>query len=207
MLLVISGHAGWHHTGGSYDPRVRCPFVPCLVAPLVALMALAGCGGDDDSDGASGLEGLVTERIGPYEHLMAPIDYDRPAPSGGDHLFAPFWLNCGVYEGEVPDELAVHSLEHGAVWIALGSDSTDADRERAAELADGRKAFVSDVPDLEDPVQLVAWGVRLPLDSLEGDAPEAFLDEFIDGSGAPEAGLSCSSEFGQPPTPPELQLG
>jgi hypothetical protein len=185
---------------------VHCPFVPRLAAPLVALVALAGCGSDDDSEAASGLEGLVIERVGPYEHVVTAVDYDRPAPSGGDHLFAPYWLNCGVYEGEVPDELAVHSLEHGAVWIALGPDSTDTDRERAADLADGRKVFVSDVPDLEDPVQLVAWGARLPLDSLDGDAPETFLGDFIDGSGAPEAGSSCSSEFGQPPVPPELQF-
>ena len=129
-----------------------------LAAPSSTVLALAGCGGDDGSGGGGDIEGLVIERIGPYEHVLADLDYDDPAPSGGDHLLAPYWLNCGVYEGEVPDELAVHSLEHGAVWIALGPDSTAADRERAAELAEGRKVFVSDEPDLADPVQLVAWG-------------------------------------------------
>ena len=34
---------------------------------------------------------------------------------GGDHFAR--WLACDVYDEEVPAELAVHSLEHGAVWV------------------------------------------------------------------------------------------
>ena len=111
--------------------------------------------------------GVETERVGDYDHLLGDLAYDDPAPSGGDHPPAPYWLTCGVYDGEVPAELAVHSLEHGAVWIALGPDSTADDRAAAAELAEGRKVIVSDVPDLADPVELVAWGFRLTLESAD----------------------------------------
>lgn len=184
---------------------------PALAVGL-GLVLLGGCGDDggsgaNDTETSTGaadeIEGLVTERIGPYDHVLGDLDYSSPAPSGGDHSPPPYWLTCGVYEGQVPDELAVHSLEHGAVWIALGPDSTAADRTAATALAAGQKVFVSDVPDLPDPVQLVAWGVRLPLETVEDPRADRFIDRFVDGDGAPEPGASCQS-LGQPPTPPEL---
>ncbi len=181
------------------------------LAACAALLVgvVAGCGGDD-GEGASvdadGVDGVVVERVGEYEHLDTDLDYDVPAPSGGDHPHAPFWLTCGVYDGEVPDELAVHSLEHGAVWIALGPESTPEDRATAEALASGRKVIVSDVPDLPSPIELVGWGARLPVDTMADPRAEVFVEEFIDGPGAPEAGLSCES-VGEPPTPPTLPTG
>jgi hypothetical protein len=186
---------------------------PIVGAALLALAGLAGCGddagGDQDGSTNADLEGVQIERVGEYDHLVADLDYDRPAPSGGDHLPAPAWLNCGVYEGEVPDELVVHSLEHGAVWIALGPASTEADRAAAIDLVAGHegRVVVSDVPDLGNPVELVAWGVRLPLDRADDPRAAAFLDTYVDAQGAPEAGAPCSDAFGDPPTPPPLPLG
>lgn len=176
-------------------------------------VAFGGCGSDGGaapesaatSDAVS-LDAVQIERVGAYVHPLGDLDYPRPAPSGGDHPPGPYWLTCGSYDGEVPDELAVHSLEHGAVWIALGPDSTPADRAAAEELASGRKVIVSDVEDLESPVELVAWEHRLPLDSMEDPRAEAFVEEFVDGSGAPEAGSSCES-VGDPPNPPTLPTG
>lgn len=186
----------------SRPPR---PFRP--VAVLVATVAaLLGCSDDGAGTAATerdeaGIEGVETERIGDYVHALGDFDYDRPAPSGGDH--GPYLVTCGVYEGQVPDELVVHSLEHGAVWIALGPASTEADREAAADLADGRKVIVSDVPDLPDPVEVVAWGVRLRLDAATDPRAEAFVEQFVDGPTAPEAGFGCEN-LGDPPTPPTL---
>ena len=174
------------------------------VATLVVLL-LAACGGDDGDDT---VDGVLTERVGEYEHFVADLDYDTPAPSGGDHLPSPGWLNCGVYDGAVPDELAVHSLEHGAVWIALGPDATDADRDAAVDLVDiapGR-VIVSDVPDLPNPVELVAWSFRLPLDSASDERAAAFVEHYVDRSTAPEAGSACAGAFGEPPTPPPLPV-
>jgi hypothetical protein len=182
---------------------------------LVVLFAgIAACGGgtDDSAAGASDattgaqIDGLVTERVGDYTHLLGHIAYEDPAPSGGDHPPAPYWLTCGTYEGAVPSELAVHSLEHGAVWIALGPDSTPEDRAAAAELAAGRKVIVSDVTELPDPVQLVAWGFRLPLEAATDERAAAFVERFVDAASAPEATASCAS-VGEPPTPPALPEG
>jgi len=164
-------------------------------AATVAVGLLACSGGGDVIEGESStpegstvtLDAVVTERVGDYEHVLGDLDYDRPAPSGGDHPPAPYWLTCGVYDGEVPDELAVHSVEHGAVWIALGPDSTDADRTAAEDLARGRKVIVSDVPALPNPVEVVAWEHRLALESAADPRAALFVDAAIDFGGAPEA--------------------
>lgn len=174
---------------------------PALVV-LFALLAACGNGGTEP------IAAVEEERVGDYSHLVADLDYDEPAPSGGDHLPSPGWLNCGVYDGEVPDELVVHSLEHGAVWVALGPDATTADRAAAVELAERRagRVIVSEVPDLAGPVELVAWGFRLRLDAAADGRAAEFVDEYVDASTAPEAGAACVQGFGDPPTPPPLPV-
>ena len=173
-------------------------------------MLLLGCSGDDEPEDAATpaveLDGVLTERVGDYVHVDpgVDLDYPAPAPSGGDHIFGATWATCGVYDGEVPDPLVVHSMEHGAVWIALGPDSTAEDRQLATEVAAGRRVVVSDVPDLANPVELVAWGFRLPVDSVADPRTEAFVEEFIDAPTAPEAGAACEGALGVPPNPPEL---
>jgi hypothetical protein len=180
---------------------------PVLPLCFVLFVPFAACGGEADDPGdaaaADELDGVVVERIGPYEHLLGDIAYDEPLPSGGDHAPPPYWLTCGVYEGEVPPELAVHSLEHGAVWIGLGPDATADDRATATELAERETVIVSDVPDLEAPVELVSWGRRLTLDSADDPRADEFIEAFVDAEDAPEPGASCDS-LGEPPVPPEL---
>jgi hypothetical protein len=183
---------------------------PVPAALLAAALALAaGCGDDPPSatpasNGSGDIPGVEIERVGPYDHLLADLDYPRPAPSGGSHTPAPYWLNCGVYDGAVPDELAVHSLEHGAIWIALGPDADDATRDLAARLAEGRKVIVSDVPDLPDDVEVVAWEHRLVPDGLDDPRVEQFIGRFLDSGTAPERGALCQQGLGEPPTPPSL---
>src|SRR5690606_12844335 len=44
-------------------------------------------------------------------------------PAGGVHYDR--WLNCGVYSEPVEVGNALHSLEHGAVWITYRPDLAD----------------------------------------------------------------------------------
>ena len=41
------------------------------------------------------------------------------------------------------------------------------------------------------PVMLVAWGVRLPLESLDDERFDRFLATFIRGPQTPEPGVPC----------------
>jgi hypothetical protein len=70
------------------------------------------------------------------DHTKEPVDYPQSPPVGGPHN--PIWQNCGFYSKPVRDENAVHSMEHGAVWIPtpptfprIGSRRSRASRRRA----------------------------------------------------------------------------
>ncbi|MCA1688251.1 MAG: DUF3105 domain-containing protein, partial [Actinobacteria bacterium] len=72
---------------------------------------------------------VQTYDVGPGgAHTEADVDYAQTPPAGGEHN--PVWQNCGFYEEPVRDELAVHSLEHGAVWITYLPDLPQDEIER-----------------------------------------------------------------------------
>src|SRR5436190_20321045 len=97
---------------------------PWLAVGLAGVLASAGVAAaiivpEDHTTVAD----VRTFRIETRNHVLEP-HYASVPPAGGDH--APQWLACGVYDRPVDDGLAVHALEHGAVWIthdpAMGAD-------------------------------------------------------------------------------------
>ena len=61
--------------------------------------------------------------------VRGPIEYDREPPTNGNH--APLWQNCGFYKKPVQNRYAVHSLDHGVVWITYLLEGTaQAERRR-----------------------------------------------------------------------------
>ena len=56
----------------------------------------------------------------------------RP-PVGGTHN--PNWQNCGFYDRPVEEALAVHSMEHGAVWLTYQPDLAPEKVDRLASYA------------------------------------------------------------------------
>ena len=48
-------------------------------------------------------------------HVTTKVSYPLTPPVGGDHAATP--QNCGIYTDPVANENAVHSMEHGAVWV------------------------------------------------------------------------------------------
>lgn len=80
-------------------------------------VALAACssGGAQGDLTETGLEAVVTYEGLERTHVEGDVDYEQSPPVGGPH--APIWQDCGFYDAPVRDERAVHSLEHGAVWI------------------------------------------------------------------------------------------
>ncbi|NYG56800.1 DUF3105 domain-containing protein [Nocardioides perillae] len=137
------------------------------------------------------VEGLTFVDDLSQNHVEGEVDYEQTPAVGGDHNAV--WLNCGVYEEPVPDELAVHSLEHGAVWLAHAPDA-DADvREALGEIADGNGyVLVSPVEGLDAPVVASAWGVQLELDDAEDPKLEGFVTQFAQGPQTPEPGAPCT---------------
>jgi hypothetical protein len=96
--------------------------------------------------------------VGPAgNHTEADVDYEQNPPVGGAHN--PVWQNCGYYDQPVRDENAVHSLEHGAVWITYSPDLPQDQVDHLREIAENETyVLVSPRDDLPSPVVASAWG-------------------------------------------------
>jgi hypothetical protein len=131
------------------------------------------------------------------EHVSGPVTYPQVPPVGGDH--ASQWQNCGFYSSPVPNETAVHSMEHGAVWITYRSDLNPDQVNRIRQITVGQSFILaSPYPDLPAPVVASAWGRQIRLDSAEDPRLEQFIAAFKQGPTTPERGASCGGGVGSP---------
>jgi hypothetical protein len=116
-------------------------------------------------------------------------------PTGGSHN--PAWQNCGIYTDPVDSSLAVHSLEHGAVWLAYQPDLA---ADKVAELQNMVRGesyiLMSPFPGLRSDVVMSSWGKQLVIDSIPDEGVEQFIERYK-GEG-PEPGAPCTNGIGQP---------
>lgn len=125
-------------------------------------------------------------------HVDGPVEYEQNPPAGGEHDNA--WQNCGYYPAPVNNENAVHSLEHGAVWVTYQPDLPIEQVQLLREKAETQSyVVVSPYPeDLPSPVVATAWENQLQLESAEDDALDAFLRTYRQGPQTLEPGASCT---------------
>jgi len=200
ILLVVALALIGAACGGSDDPAATTDSgvtVPAAESTIGSTTVPTGTGDEPPADGEiaalataiDSIDGLeVFEDLG-REHVDDP-SYDVRPPAGGDHLDQ--WESCGFFREEVADGNAVHSLEHGAVWVAYRPDLESSSIEQLQSLANVEThLLVSPYPDLATPLMLVAWGVRLPLDGVDDDRFDRFLATFIRGPQTPEPGVPC----------------
>lgn len=144
-----------------------------------------------EPDGTESFE--IIER----SHVETPISYPQNPPVGGNHAW--IWLNCGFYDMPVPNENAVHSLEHGAVWITYRPDLPEDQIDSLRQMAQRQTyILVSPLPDLSTPVVASAWGWQLRLDSVDDPRLKEFVRTFRLGQQAPERGGGCTGGVGEP---------
>lgn len=130
-------------------------------------------------------------------HTRAAVSYPQSPPVGGPH--SPVWQNCGFYSAPVANENAVHSLEHGAVWLAYRPDLSAAEVDVLRELAQRHTyVLVSPFPGSPSPVVASAWGSQLELASTSDARLDRFVDAFRLRDRAPEAGGPCTGGKGRP---------
>ncbi|WP_219419847.1 DUF3105 domain-containing protein [Pseudonocardia nigra] len=155
----------------------------------------------DRPDPSTAIPGVRIEKIPRGEHVPPGDEpgYASRPPVGGPH--ATSWAACSgvVFPDPVRDADAVHSLEHGAVWITYDPARTT---PVTLEALTGRVRgdpylFLSPYPGLDAPVSLQAWGHRLVLDAPEDSRFEQFIMALRDnpytppeprGKGGPPAG-------------------
>jgi hypothetical protein len=143
-------------------------------------------------------DGVQSFDVGPAgDHTEGDVDYPQTPPAGGAHN--PVWQNCGFYEEPVRDETAVHSLEHGAVWITYSPDVPQDEIERLTDLSEGNDfVLVSPYPGQDSPVVATAWGKQLTLESAEDSNLERFINAYSQGPQTPEPGATCTGGVGDP---------
>ncbi|MEU9826680.1 DUF3105 domain-containing protein [Micromonospora chersina] len=109
-------------------------------------------------------------------HQPGTIKYDVSPPVAGPHNQA--WQNCmgDVYDAPIANEHAVHSLEHGTVWITYRPDlPADQVEKLKAKVQGKEKLMLSPYEGLDKPISLQAWGFQLKVDN----ADDGRIDEFI----------------------------
>jgi Protein of unknown function (DUF3105)/TIR domain len=109
-------------------------------------------------------------------HVQGRYAYPVDPPAGGVH--SPIWQNCmgDVYPAEIAKEQAMHSLEHGAVWVTYRPGLPQPQIDRLAERVRGVPyLFLSPYPGLDRPISLQAWGYQLKVDRADDTRIDAFI--------------------------------
>lgn len=138
----------------------------------------------------------------PAEHVVGDVTYPQTPPVGGNH--SKYWLRCDVYAEPVPEENAVHSLEHGAVWITYVPDlaADDVTALKNLHALEPGYVIVSPFPGIPSRVVASAWGHQLRADTVGDPRLAAFVKEYAGGGQGGEPGVPCV-EKGK--TPEELR--
>jgi len=122
--------------------------------------------------------------------VEGPIDYERRPPTNGDH--DPLWQNCGFYEEPIEDRHAVHSMDHGVVWITYRPDLTEQQIESLRPYGKQNYVIASPYPGQNAPVIATSWRVQLELNGAEDPRLRRFVDQFRISELAPLSGNRCT---------------
>jgi len=171
-----------------------------VVAVLVVLGIVGGLLYINLSPTTQPIPGLERTPNLSREHASGPQTYSQVPPVGGAHNNT--WWNCGVYDQPVPNEMAVHSLEHGAVWITYQQDLPADQVQALRSLARGQNFVLvspwSGDPPLPSPIVASAWGLQLKLDNASDPRLAEFVRRYANGPQTPEPGAVCYGGAGTP---------
>jgi hypothetical protein len=188
------------NSGRNWGPIVVAGVVILIAAGIIGYGVFASVKGNASwQDKAADIKGIVNYRaqknaaIDSRNHKDGPLTYVTNPPVGGDHN--PLWQNCmgDVYDQPIANEHAVHSLEHGAVWVTY-KQGLDADQVNTLKAKVQGKDYMlmSPIAGLDKNVSVQAWGYQLKVDN----ANDKRIDQFIKDlrlNASMEPGAACSS--------------
>jgi hypothetical protein len=183
VVLVLAGVIGFVVLSKAADNRALGAFAPTA----------------DNQDPSVDITGVYhnTDKYKSALHVTSDqrVDYDRYPPVGGPH--DGFWAACNgvVYPVAMRDENMVHTLEHGAVWIAYNPKTiASGDLDILKSLVQGQQfMLMSPYPTLTDhPISLQAWGHQLQVDSASDPRVKEFITALKRNPYVyPETGATC----------------
>ena len=130
------------------------------------------------------------------ERLSKPLMGEKITDLGGEHVArgkshiaynsnpptsGPHWTDVagpGIKDVPVPDELVLHSMEHGAavIWYREGLNQSDVNKIKEAFNNSSGKKIMLPRKDLDVPVALTSWDYLLKLETID----EIKIKEFIE---------------------------
>lgn len=189
--------APWTPSADNRDPSTKIPGI------------YVGASAEEAVDAGGGQQ-LIRYNYSAYKaliHVKADqrVAYDRFPPVGGPH--DEQWADCQgiVYTKPVRDENMVHTLEHGAVWIAYNTDKVKgADLDALKSLVEGQNYItLTPYPGLKTAVSLQAWAHQLQVDSATDPRIEQFITALRQNIYVyPETGARCDSPGWDSANPP-----
>ncbi|SDT77194.1 Protein of unknown function [Actinoplanes derwentensis] len=199
--------------GRNWGPIAVAGVVVLIAVGIISWGVIASVQSDKQTatpweDRAKAIQGIVGYRDNPdktltaQEHKAGVITYKMNPPVGGEHNAK--WQNCmgDVYDAPIANEHAVHSLEHGAVWVTYKPDlAADQVEALATEVKAKSFTMLSPYPNQTSNISLQAWGYQLAVDS----ATDPRIDEFIRAlsqNASMEPGIPCSGGVSQTGTVP-----
>jgi hypothetical protein len=165
---------------------------------VLAVLLVGGIGGvtavviANKSSGNTSISGVQTFSVAPSpKHVTGTVTYPQVPPVGGDHNATP--QTCGVYTAAVANENAVHSLEHGAVWITYQPGIPAADiAALTADVKGKDHLLLSPYPGQPAAITATAWGKQLNVASAIDPRIAKFISTYVNGPQTPELGAPCT---------------
>src|SRR3989338_3210233 len=135
--------------------------------------------GTDDSEKLS--KPMMGEKMADMGAQHVARDEAHPAYNSNPPTSGWHWAGVagpGIKNEPVPDELVLHSMEHGAavVWYRDDLEQSEIDKIKEAFNNSSGKKILLPRKDLDVPVALTSWGYLLKLESID----EAIIKEFIE---------------------------
>ncbi len=103
-------------------------------------------------------------------------EYNSNPPTSGWHWAGV--AGAGIKDEAVPDELILHSMEHGAAVVWYKSDLSQSDVDKIKEVfnsAIGKKIMLPR-ENLDVPVALTSWGYLIKLDTIDTETIKEFIE-------------------------------
>ena len=180
-------------TAGQIQQLLMIGLIGVTLTVFVVAELSSGPHGGRSSRAAGGVTYFeVTSR----SHVTGPFAASSLPPVGGDH--AAIWQNCGFYDEVIPTETAIHSLEHGAVWVVYRKGLAPGELDALRRLsAAGTKVLVSAWEgDLPAPLVASAWASQRALTTASDPALEDFVRRFSSSPRSPEHDGACTAGQG-----------
>jgi len=168
---------------------------PALAATTVLLAACTAGASKPDPVPTPSIKGVSVFPGLSHRHLVKgqyPQVYPQSPPVGGPH--SPVWLRCEVYSQQVPKENAVHSMEHGGVWLTYQPELPAAQVSALTLLTQVNRQYVlvSPYSGQDAPIIASTWALQLKVQSPQDPRLLEFVRTYAGGNQGNEKGVGCA---------------